>query len=402
MGRRVTSRVFSRAVSLVVLLAVFAALPAVRGEEDPLHAGPPLIDGHRLLLKTGKELTGILLNPEAKEGPHELKTPGGMRSIPRDVVARVIAEKIPVTHALTTEEAYQRFLKEIGPEKPAGHVELADLCLRTGAYARAKEHYAKALEDAAFAESAEAATIRRRIQGAEVLAKYQGLRERVALIKKLAFHKRFKAALEELAALRKEIAGDELANKILDLDRLEKDIVQRRRKHFTKEVARLLPIELKRRVSAKVREKKLEVRDAVSWAQSKSGLKAELMEAIAKKVKIAVEDVEGMWTARAEGRLRRFSYRSGTFIHPSVAGKKKPKKRPKKGERVKKPKSATTWWEGSGTKERAAFITAWFAEYAGMYRVIRFEQRTCSPCGGRGAGCAGCNHAGHERIVVCR
>jgi tetratricopeptide (TPR) repeat protein len=397
------------------------------GEEEV-----PREPGHEILLRNGERVRGLVLNPEDMSGDVRVRTATGERAYPRDMVAKIEPAEVEAPEIYSTEELYQRYLQRLDPETYSAHIELADLCMRIGAYEQAKQHYELSLEDEEIPDE-KAQMVKNRLMRVEVFLEAKEATDRVGAIKRLRWQKRFDEALEGLSQLESDYQDNEKILDLLQIERLTRQITADRRKHFMTEVRRRFYRVLNALVRDKVREKELGMKDALLWAQNQKGLTQDIFSELSAQTGLGDPEARELWEARTKGQVKRYNYGSATFMHHEVAAKTRKlvqaaragnrqrqggRNNPRGGgqQQQQKPKTAAEWWEAHGLREKENLVKAWFAEFAGVLEVARIENQSCSNCGGKGVTitndastgeqvrfiCTVCNLAGHERIVICR
>ncbi len=398
-----------------------------------------LIDGHRVIFQNGGVEEGVAENPDQAGEALKLRTASGMRTYPRNKVAKIISTPVPALSVYTPEELYEIYLEEFAPETAAAHAELGKRLVKVEAFPWAKIEFDLALDDPDWAVTEQAQTVRNLLAKVEVYVKAEEALDRVRGVKRLAFQKHYDDALAEIGTLRSEYQDNPSILKILNLDRIETQVSTSRRNHYVREVRRLFFRILDDLVNRKIREKdsddrtkSLSLNAVKQWVSNPRGLTQEIFAAIAEKTGLSEQEARSFWDERRPGQPKRYNYGGGTFIHPEVAAKVSAMARPSSARRTKgssrrsaprqnrkgpKLKSADTWWEQASNKNKRDWARAWYAENGnGVLQVLRIETRICRSCGGLGykvsrsvndaaevrTVCKVCNLAQHERIVICR
>ena len=396
------------------------------------------IPGHQVLLTDGTVLIGVAENPDETDQPLKLKTSTTVQPIPRDLIAGIRKTMVDALEVYTSEQLYEMFKEEMAPETPGQHLELAKLCVQVDAHRQAMAHLETALADADFADSDEALLARNLLEKVKILIRAEDALDRKRSIKRLAFQKRYQQALDDIKALREEYEESPAIRKLLNLDRLQREIVSARRKYFLSEVRRRFFKVMDQLVKEKLREKdengeSIGIRAIQQWVSNPRSLTAEIFSKIAEQTGLDEQEAKEFWDGRKKGQPKRFNYGGGTFIHPDErerarkaltptrktggrsSGGRRNSARRSKGPRLK---SDSEWWSSVRSAEvKKNFVKAWFAEFGpGVLTVLRIETRSCKNCGGKGIQtthsinsseevrtiCPVCNLAGHERIVICR
>ncbi len=401
----------------------------------------PLIDGIMVLLKTGDVAFGVSDNVAETGKPLRVRRVDGVREYPRDTIAEIRPSKVNALDVYTPVELAERYRTEMNPSTSAGWFEFGKACLQAEAYRQADEGFRKALEDGEFAGSEPGTLAKNLLARVEVFVKAEDALKKVRDVKSLRFQKRFDQALEEVRNLRSQYEGDAAILRILELDRLEKQIAGDRKTYYTGEVRRRFWNLLEELVSAKIREKDpddrtkdLSVKVVIQWAANPKGLSQEIFSGICGQTGLEESEARELWTNRGRGQVRHLPYGGGSFIHPEVAalvqrvltpgsaGRNQPgssriQARPQAGRQQQmKVKSPDDWWATAGAKERKNFVKAWFAEFgSGVFEILRIDSEACKACQGKGMDvnvdsngneirtpCGICNVAGQDRIVICR
>jgi hypothetical protein len=398
-----------------------------------------LIDGHQIIFRNGGIEEGVAENPDVAGEPLKLRTASGVWSYPRDTVSKIISTLVPALSVYTPDQLYEFYLEEYAPESAATHSELAKQLVKVEAYRQAAEHFELALEDEDWATTEQGQMVRNLLAKVKVYVKADDALERVREVKRLVFQKKYEEALALIQTLRDEFQDAPSILKILNLDRLETQTANSRRKNYLKSVRRLFYRTMDDLVNRKIREKDPDDRTKTislngikQWVANPRGLTQEIFAIIAEKEGLSEQEAMEFWKEREPSSAKTYNYGSGTFIHPEVAAKVSQMLRPKSARRTKgssrrapqrsnrkapKMKSADEWWENASNKEKRNWARAWFAENGhGVLLVLRIETRVCRNCGGMGykesmstgssekirTVCPVCNMAQHERIVKCR
>ncbi|MCU0726495.1 MAG: hypothetical protein MUE73_12010, partial [Planctomycetes bacterium] len=288
----------------------------------------PVVPGHLVLFKSGEVLTGVAENPADRSRPLRVRTTVGSRDIPWDTINEVRETEIEALTVYTPDELAAMYMEEMKPASAADWFGYGKKCVQAEAYAQAADALRRALEDTEFASTEQGGLARNTLARVEILVKAADALKRVRDVKNMGFQKRFDAALAEIGNLRKEYEANPAILKLLELDRLERQVAGDRRKHFITEVRRRFFNLFEQLVSNKVREKDpddrsrdISAKAAVAWAVNPKGLGQEIFTAIAEQTGLAEPEAREFWTDRGRGQTRRFSYGGGTFNHPEVAAK---------------------------------------------------------------------------------
>jgi hypothetical protein len=309
--------------------------------------------------------------------------------------------------------------------------------MRISDYAHAKEHYEAALADENLEED-KAQLCRGRLARVEVFLEAADATARVIEAKKKRFQKRYDEALDIIEKLQGDYADNEKILRILQLDRLRRQIASDRTEYFAKQVRSRFYKALNELVRAKVRDKELSFKDVYSWAVNPKGLGQEIFAEITEETGLGEAEARELWQARTTSQPKHYNYGSGTYLHPEEAAKtrkaladaKKNQRSSSRGggmrqrnpggrggqQQQERQKTPDEWWEAQSAKHKENWIKAYFAEYSGLLTVLRIKTTACTNCGGQGVTiandlqsgeqvkhiCQVCNLAGHERIVICR
>lgn len=398
----------------------------------------PQVPATLFTMSDGQRLVGILENPEATSGPHQVRTARQVLAIPRTSVVKTEPTMVDALEVFTPVEMAQRIRDEVQPSTPSAWQEVGDRCMAVTAYGAAKEAYDTALADADFANSDRGNLVRNRLKTVAVYLMAENAMNKRTEIRILATRDRFDEALGKIQELAAEYAERPDILAVLNLDRLQKQISNDRREHFLKIVANRVPVALRDLVRDKVNVKDLKVSEALRWARDRRGLSAEIFQRVAEYTGLAVPEVMELWASRAtRASPRHFNYGGATFMNDEVkarvqaalaaakaaqaraqanqGGRNNPP-RPGPAAKPDAPKTPDEWWASASTRDRENLVRAWFAEYGGVYEVLRIVPKQCRGCGGRGVDvridamtnnevrlvCKQCNLAGEERIVVAR
>jgi hypothetical protein len=400
----------------------------------------PVLPGHLVLFKSGEVLTGVAENPTDRSRPLRVRSSVGSQDIPWDTVNEVRETTILALTVYSPDELAEMYLAEMKPETATDWFGYGKKCVQSEAYAQAADALKRALEDPEFASTEQGGLARNTLARVEVLVRAADALKRVRDVKNMGFQKRYDAALAEIATLRTEYEANPAILKLLELDRVQRQIAGDRRKYFIGDVRRRFFNLFEQLVANKVREKDpddrskdISAKAAVAWAVNPKGLGQEIFTAIAEQTGLPEQEARDFWADRGRGQSRRFSYGGGTFNHPEVAAKvqrmmapasarstsgssRQPVRVAPRGQQMKV-KTIEEWWSTASGKARKDFLKAYFAEFGqGILEFLRAESVVCKACGGKGVkvsqaasdapeirtACAVCNVAGEERIVVCR
>jgi len=409
------------------------------------------IQGHRILNRAGSIFEGLLTNPKTaqRDGYYVLKTSDGERRIRLgDVKAGPDPVSLDLLSVFTPQEAYERALKEKAPETAEDHFRLAEIARMYGALEPAKHHLEQvlAVDDPQDPKYQKDKIERQLLHVNRLLASREALDE-LTQIRKSIVYRKYAQAGTEIKAFREKYAGDEA---LLDqLERLEKDLKEKRETHYVGEVPRLLRNTIKDLLLKKVKEKDVTLRQAQQYAipqgrrreflkgvrggglndpTIETSVSAEALDEVAEKLGLTPDEVEGFWDKRPKRSWHSAFYRDGTFIvvedlenalasAPKIKFKKGSKK--PKLPQPKKQKTPEGWWEGKIKTRKFSdlrdWLYAWWAEKSGMCEVLEPKLEICPTCHGKGyvpkvqtSGegsvpwydrCGTCHMAKHLRVV---
>lgn len=375
----------------------------------------PTVAGHRVLLITNQVLEGKVLNPEAKDGPVQLKTRTSVQNIDRPQVARIDETELDGLLVYKPEEWYQIRRDQSPPDTPFAHKLMAIFCMRIGALSQASTHLDAAMADPAFLETSEGKVLPALRKQLDVLTKSQGAQDMVAQINAAMRSNRWNDALSTLNQLDTQYK-DEQVRKLVHFELLESRVVRGRDGYFGKEVQRRVYSTMGRMIEAKAREKKpLRVDENAPRGVATPGtlaaarqwlardLPTQLWEKVAAELGLKPEEMDRYWKARSGKNYQTSSYGTGSFIvikRAAAPGGSDPSRQrrpagsardsggqqgPQRQTKEDKPKTEEEWWEDRSPGDRARWLTAFFGESSGLFEVIRADEtELCDSCGGRG------------------
>ncbi|MCE9634159.1 MAG: zinc finger-like domain-containing protein [Planctomycetes bacterium] len=376
----------------------------------------PTVAGHRVLLVTGQVLEGLVLNPDAKDGPVQLKTRTSVQNIDRSQWVRTDPTELDGLLVYKPEEWYQIRRDQSPPDTPFAHKLMALFCMKIGALSQASTHLEAAMADGPFSETPEGKVLPALKKQLDVLMKSQGAQDLVAQINAAMRSNRWNLALSTLNQLDAQYK-DEQVRKLVHFELLESRVVRGRDGYFGKEVQRRVYATMGRLIEGKSREKKpLRADENAPRGVATPGtlaaarqwlardLPTQLWEKVAAELELKPEEMDRYWKARSGKNYQSSSYGTGSFIvikRAAAAGGSDPNRQrrpagstrdsggqqggPQRQSKEDKPKTEEEWWDERSPGDRARWLTAFFGESSGIFEVIRAdESESCDSCGGRG------------------
>ncbi|MHC4973119.1 MAG: hypothetical protein ACYTG3_12380 [Planctomycetota bacterium] len=378
------------------------------------------ISGVRIVNQAGSAFQGLLMNPKTAErdGYYLLKTSDGERRIRLgDVKSGPNPVQLDPLDVYTPQEAYEVALKKKEPETAEDHFRLAEIARMYGALEAAKHHLEMVLAtDDEANPKYQKDKIQRQLDHVNKLLADKGALDELVQIRKSIVYRKYKQAGDEIKAFREKHEGKEA---LLDqASRLEKELTEKRAKHFIGEVPRLLRNTIKDRLLKKVKEKDITLRQAQQYAipqgrrreflkgvrggglndpTVETSVSAEALAIVSERLGLTPDEVEGFWDKRPKRSWHSAFYRDGTFIvvedlenalasAPKVKFKKGSKK--PKLPKPKKQKTPEGWWEGKIKQRKFSdlrdWLYAWWAEKSGMCEVLEPKLEICPTCHGKG------------------
>lgn len=284
----------------------------------------PTVPGYMVILKKeGEVILGVVENVTDRSKPLRIRTVIGTREITWDQIADVKETRVDALTIYEPSELAKMALEEMRPATSADYFQLALREMQFQAYREALEHLKKSLEDQEFAGTEQGQSARNLLARVEILVRAGDGLKRVRDVKNLRFQKRFDQSLEEIKKLREEYEQNPAILKLLDLDRLEKQIASDRRNYFVTEVRRRFFTMMEELVAAKARErdsedksKDISAKVAAQWAVNPRGLAQEIFAAICEQTGVKEAEAKELWEARGRGMVRRYNYGGATFSNP--------------------------------------------------------------------------------------
>jgi hypothetical protein len=151
------------------------------GLKDSSEALVLKVEAHKLLFTNASTMLGLVLNPEALDGPPagevRIQEKGKVVVMPRGQVARVEPVMLEIGLVFTPRQAYERKREELSPNTGPSHFDLAEYARQVGAYEEAKEHLLKAKEDPEFLLTGSGKLVESKLALLEILLKHRALKE---------------------------------------------------------------------------------------------------------------------------------------------------------------------------------------------------------------------------------
>lgn len=378
------------------------------------------IPGVRIVNRAGSAFQGKLMNPKTAErdGYYLLKTSDGERRIRlRDVKSGPDQVLLDPLDVYTPQEAYEEALKEKEPETAEDHFRLAEIARMYGALEPAKHHLEMVLAtDDGTNPKYQKEKIQRQLDHVNGLLADKGALDELHEIRKSIVYRKYKQAADLIQAFREKHDGKEAL--LEQAGRLEKELQEKRSKHYIGEVPRLLRNTIKDLLLKKAKEKDVTLRQAQQYAipqgrrreflkgvrggglndpTVETSASAEALTLVAEKLGITADEAEEFWSQRPKRSWHSAFYRDGTFIvvedlenalanAPKVKFKKGSKK--PKLPKPKKQKTPEGWWEGKVKQRKFSdlrdWLYAWWAENSGMCEVLEPKLEICPTCHGKG------------------
>jgi hypothetical protein len=377
-----------------------------------------LMDGHELMLGNGETMRGLVV--EVEGGRPEviyLKTSeGGDRpqEVPRSLVIKTIEIELPVLDVYTVDEAVAEKMKEVlGEERTIDQLTgaevaaVANYCYKLGAYERAKELFESLLEREDFAEKTMVAN---KLKNLGELIKAKDAGKMVAEIRRKAFLKRFKEALEIVKEFRENYGDLEQVVALHRIDSIEKRLnIALKEQRIQKVSAEWFRI-MSRKVGEHVRMKDqdgepVSLKEAMSWATK--DLTREILADLAAKMELEEEQILELWKAR-KAKAHTATYGYGSFAAPEEAARIRARKKEAtkdlsreeirrrlqqaaqrrqqaQNKKQKPPKTPDQWWEKAPSSSKRNWLTAFYVEHGdAQFEIIRVYWESCGTCAGKG------------------
>jgi hypothetical protein len=217
------------------------------------------IEAWKILFVSGtQEVVGLILNPEALDGPAtgdvHVMVRGRELKYPKGQIAKTEKVMVDISLVFTPQQAYQRKLEEIAPNNGPGHFDLAEYARAVGAYDEAKEQYLDAVGDEIWKDTAQGRLVASRLATLEVLLQNRSLQNDLDHVKNLLIEARntreFARAARAFLQAREEIfristdVKDAKVQKEFRIPELAQRVEVERRKFFESR----LPLEMYTRV----------------------------------------------------------------------------------------------------------------------------------------------------------
>lgn len=370
------------------------------------------IDGEVIYTRS-ETLEGVVQEESADR--LKLKSAKGVKEIAKASILRREKTKINALSVYTADEFYASTSSKYDLATAAGNFELGDLCLAITLYAKAKEHFSRALEldpgwkarveprmakaDAGVKEIEAAAMLKE----AEKLTAEDKLEEAVAKYKEIVEKYPGTAAAAKAAELASKGEGDVTALK------------GEQKKEADKKLAKSYYDEQKALIGKAVAKKDLTFDDLRSYVEK--GLTSEVLDNLAARLKADRKQLELDWKARELDEWKTASYGEGSWLldPPDLAIEKgtsqddMAKKRQQaqmiadlKKQAADQRKLVNEWWAKQNTTAKISWLTAYAAEKTMMIKPV--EHANCSKCAGKGiigssSLCLRCLGTGLDRVV---
>lgn len=377
----------------------------------------PQTTAHRILLKNGREVVGRIVRQDARG--IEVRTLDSSLLVPAAMIAAPPEEiTVDATAVLTPEQFYQERAAAAGETDGYANFLFAQELEQVFALERAQERYQLARSLAAAAGDQPLVT---RADGAlkQLANTIANRAEALALeeIRRAMYRERFEVAEALLAAYPETFPQPKLRGEFLEL---QAKFVRARDEAITRYLARNWFDRVVAEVKRKALEREATVDQLLAWVEGElpQAVRARLVgELAAMNDELRPEDLDGLWTKRAEqGAARhRASFGEGSWIlgeekaragldaseeEAEADGRSEAQKEME--ERVQRylqnlesqrrandgaaegEATADDWWLQASITERFQFLLAYYAEYSGDYEPTTFEFTRCSTCAGTG------------------
>lgn len=380
---------------------------------------PPLVQAERVPLTDGKEAIGVIVH-HSDDALH-LKTANALLAIPKSRIAGPATPvQVPALDVYTKDELYDLYRRERaaelgapGPAAAPAHARLARDCERMLDFAHAIQHYELALQadPQHDAEALRAAAARAK----QKLAAQAQLDE-LGAIDTLRRRGQFDAALALSADFRQRNPSSPLAP---EAKSLHERVLKAQQRELRDRVAEVWFRQTERVIRDAARE--LGYQAALTWTETQ--LQAEVLGRVVEELKpisreLTPELAQGLFAARARGRLRKASYGLGTWLLGEDRARKgldpeaevKAKSERESGtsaqqqladnlkrylenqELARKAASGAgdpeddpeAYWGEMNVNERTQWLLAYWVENAGLAQLVRVTAENCPGCGGTG------------------
>jgi len=370
-----------------------------------------LIDADLLKLRTGEEISGVILSREGDS--FTVKSGGNLQLIPKTQVQAVSSgHRVPALDVYTRKEIYGQYLALTPIDDPAAQLELAKLCEKILDFNHAVEHYKAAqVLDAEFnPQEVEFALTR-----AEVKAEQQEQIDYLRDVDHLRKRKRFDEALAKLEAFEGTFPDSPL---FLDAKKKETRVLKARDEAIRDLVSKQWHNWLTRLAREASR---TEYTKVISYIEEELGQEIldHVLEDVRKRISAGVEEehIRAFWLERKKVRYQLASYGLATWLlgesdahagieeqeeeeEPTSATDAARKKLEDKINRflknqtlARKAKSRQDqegdyekFWNSLPPTSRAQWIRAYYAEHSGDMDVKSPPRiSNCPTCAGTGA-----------------
>lgn len=370
------------------------------------------IDGEVLYTRS-ETYEGIVLDETADKV--KMKMAKGTKDIAKASILRREKTQINALSVYTPDELYASKVAQYKLDTPSGNFDLGDLCLAIGLFAKAREHFAKAVEldptwkgrvdprlakaDAGVKEAEAAAMLKE----AEKLTTEDKLEEAVAKLKEIIEKYPGTAAAAKAAELAAKGEGDVTALK------------GEQKKEADKKLAKTYYDEMKALIGKAVAKKELTFDDLKGYVEK--GLAIEILDNLATRQKADRKQLELDWKARELDEYKSATYGEGSWLldPPDLAIEKGTSqddiaKRRDKAQLIADLKKAAgeqrkliaDWWTKQNTTNKIGWLTAYAAEKTMIIKPV--EHVNCSKCAGKGilgstSLCLRCLGTGLDRVI---
>ena len=379
----------------------------------------PPIQLQALLVTTATgSITG--LDDGRKDGSLLIRVKGNVTPVPLGSIRRI--ETIMVD-ALTVEfpqNVYARKRAEAPPSRAVDHYNLGQVAESLSLYEQARIDFAAVLEiDPNFSK---AQSIARRVDLLSAKEKEREETDALRAIRTLRYRGAWREALARVIEFEEKWPS---SVQLQDVQREKKKIGDGQRKSLLGSIRSDFLTFLRRGCEEQARDTEVSLGGAMTWAKGQAwfDVQAKLVDLYG----ISEDEIEELWANRpTTGSPIRASYGGGTFVlgdelakdgydrrakkdeeeeeekkasgaaltlqeriaqklaDKQNARKKKTKEKEQVGKIADVPPTDEDWWKGAQSKERIAFLLAFFAEQGKRMTDLPPDRRDCSLCSGLG------------------
>lgn len=276
------------------------------------------VSGHRLILKSGVAVLGVMDEKRSNDSTVVLERRGIVYRYERSQVAKIEPIQVPAGEVYTAKRTYELERDKMNPQSARDHYELARYAESLNLYEEALDHFktASALDPTNWKTRTDAAIVRLEaaIKNKEALAAYRAVLGAMA-------RNEYDKARELLKAVEKDHPDAKFPK---ELAKLSEEIDSEEKLHMNRLVLRYLYMIGRNKAYEAARQQALTIEEALAYGQGQ--MHKDVLSELAKRMGVDEKRAQQAFNERDTSSIQKHALGSGTFLlgNLAVSGDGKP------------------------------------------------------------------------------